>query len=189
MSSEQPSTHFPGEAGWWSFGCDNGRELSFTIHHPFIKGKWEELRKVLDKGSRVKGGHELHFPGKGEAWPHLLQRSPLLRKSWGRAVKGIDQGCMCGLGASHWLSLWGPALSRFFRGPFPSEAKWLQKGSLAPGLKEGPTLHPVIPLPPDCVPASSCRQGMMGAALSHCSGGLVVTALLLIRRLYWRASW
>lgn len=96
MSSEQPSAHFPGEAGWWSLGCDNGRERSFTIYRPFIERKWEELK-------RVKGGQELRFPGKEEVWPHLLQTSLLLRKSWGRAVKGLDQGCLCGLGASHRL--------------------------------------------------------------------------------------
>lgn len=60
MSSEQPSAHFPGEAGWWSLGCDNGRECSFTIHRPFIERKWEELK-------RVKGGQELSWKRGGVA--------------------------------------------------------------------------------------------------------------------------
>lgn len=54
----------------------------------------------------------------------------------------------------------------------------------------------LLPLPPESCPVSSCRWGLARffrsvseAAFSHCSGGLAGTDLLLIRRLYWRASW
>lgn len=84
-----------GKAGWWGFGCDDGREISFTIPAPLSKGNRKNKEKAVDKGSRVREkGKSSCSPGKEGAWLHFLQGSLLPSKGWGRAV---NHGCTSGL--------------------------------------------------------------------------------------------
>lgn len=152
---------------------------------PLSEGNGKNEEKAVGRGVRSHRKRRELPPLEEWAPGHVSPRSLLHRKGRGRAVRVLQQGhappCV-----------WSPALSLVMvpQGHLPPGANLLLRSSSTPDFREGPTPHPLtVPLPPEGAPASSCRQGMVGAAFPHWSGGLAGTDLLLIRRLYWRASW